>query len=58
MPFTPLSRLIAKFFEGLGNGGILFFQTVRSPGAKTVERAVLNGIRPVINEARPAVQLA
>ena len=38
--------------------GVSFFNAFSSPGATTMESAERIGIRPVMNEARPAVQLA
>src|ERR1700747_2740824 len=38
--------------------GVSFLSAFSSPGATTIDSAERIGIRPVINEARPAVQLA
>jgi hypothetical protein len=37
---------------------VSFFSAFSSPGATTIERAERIGMRPVMNEERPAVQLA
>ena len=48
---------IAQWLQQIGNGGILFLQPFLAPGRPTFNRPVRKGDCPVINAARPAVQL-
>ena len=52
-----LSGHIAERLEQLGDGRVFFLQTESAPGRPTLVRPVRMGDWPVINAARPAVQL-
>ena len=61
IPEMPLARKICRIAVLLENSamvGVLFVRPFSSPGTTTTESAERIGMRPVINEARPAVQLA
>ena len=46
------------FWKNSAMVGVSFFNAFSSPGATTIESAERIGMRPVMNDARPAVQLA
>ena len=58
MPFAELHRRVVACFRYCAMVGVSLVSPFGSPGASTAESEVRMGIRPVMNEARPAVQLA
>ena len=58
MPFAKLHGGVVRLLQKLRNGRRLLVRPLGSPGASTAESDVRIGMRPVMNEARPAVQLA
>ena len=59
MPFTREVRRVAILLEEFGNRRCLLSQgRSRRLGATTIDSAERMGMRPVMKEARPAVQLA
>ncbi len=58
MPFAKLHGRVVRLLQILGDGRCLFGEAVGIAGASTAESEVRIGMRPVMKEARPAVQLA
>ena len=53
-----VARLTPPFLKYSAIVGVSFRRKFSSPGATTIDSALRMGILPVMNEARPAVQLA
>jgi len=58
MPLAGKVRRVAVLLEEFGNRRGAFLEEVLVTGATTIESAERMGMRPVMSEARPAVQLA
>src|SRR5262249_51789128 len=58
MPLARKVRRVAVFLKNSAIVGVSLRRKFSSPGTVTTESAERMGMRPVINEQRPAVQLA